>query len=152
MATCCVCRGDLSSGLVKKKRKKLHGLSCKESRRVLEEEVNETLGVGLDGLVETGLDSFICKSCDAKLPKISELKLQIEHLKSEVQSYVASLHCKPSSETVRGGVKRKAAPLSIPSKHSRLEVAQPECSSTATVKSPDVSVSLVLNSCLLQGC
>ena len=72
-------RADLSSGLTKKKRKKLHGLACKESRRVLEEEVNETLGLGLDGLVETSLDSFICKNCDAKLLKISELKLQIEH-------------------------------------------------------------------------
>ena len=113
---------------------------------MLEEEVNETLGLGLDGLVETSLDSFICKSCDAKLQKISELKLQIEHLKSELQSYVASLHRKPSSEAV----KRKAVSLSIPSKQSRLEVAQPECSSTATVKSPDVSVSL--NSCLLHGC
>ena len=91
MATCCVCRGDLSSGLAKKKRKKLHGLSCKESRRVLEEEVNETLGLGLDGLVETDLDSFICKRCDAKLQKVSELKLQIEHLKSELQSYVYSI-------------------------------------------------------------
>ena len=40
---------------------KLHGLACKESRHVLEEEVNETLGLGLDGLVETSLDSFICK-------------------------------------------------------------------------------------------
>ena len=35
MATCCVCRGDLSSGLANKKRKKLHGLACKESRHVL---------------------------------------------------------------------------------------------------------------------
>ena len=84
MATCCVCRGDLSSGLAKKKRKKLHGLACKESRHVLQEEVNETLGLGLDGLVDTGLDSFICKSCAAKLQKISKLKLQIEHLKSEL--------------------------------------------------------------------
>ena len=42
------------------------------------------------------------------------IKLQREHLKSELQSYVASLHRKPSSETVRGGVKRKAASLSIP--------------------------------------
>ena len=42
---CCVCRGDLSSGLAKTK--KLHGLACKESRRVLEEEVSETLGLGL---------------------------------------------------------------------------------------------------------
>ena len=56
MATCCVYMGDLSSGLAKKKRKKLHGLACKESRRVLEEE-NETLGLSLDGLMETGLDS-----------------------------------------------------------------------------------------------
>ena len=30
MATCCVCRGDLSSGLAKKKRKNLHGLACTE--------------------------------------------------------------------------------------------------------------------------
>ena len=44
---CCVCRGDLSSGLAKTK--KLHGLACKESRRVLEEEVYETLGLGLPG-------------------------------------------------------------------------------------------------------
>ena len=36
-------QGALSSGLAKKKRKKLHGLVCKESRCVLE-EVNETLG------------------------------------------------------------------------------------------------------------
>ena len=96
MATCCVCRGNLS-WLVKKKGKKLNGLACKESRHVLEEEVNETLGLGLDGLVETGLDSFICKNCDAKQQKTSELKLQIEHLKSELQSYVASLHRKPSA-------------------------------------------------------
>ena len=66
----------------------MHGLAGKESRHVLEEEVNETLGLGLDGLVETGLQSFICKNCDAKLQKIYELKLQIEHLKSELQSYV----------------------------------------------------------------
>ena len=106
---------------------------------MLEEDANETLGLGLDGLVEIGLNSFICKNCDVKLQKISELKLQIEHLKSELQSYVASLplHRKPSSETVRG-VKRKATHLSIPSKHPRLEAAQPECSSTATMKSPDV--------------
>ena len=32
MATCCMCRGGFSSGLAKKKRKKLHGLACKESR------------------------------------------------------------------------------------------------------------------------
>ena len=44
---CCVCSGDLSSGLAKTK--KLHGLACKESRRVLEEEVYETLGLGLPG-------------------------------------------------------------------------------------------------------
>ena len=31
------------------KTKKLHGLACKESRRVLEEEVYETLGLGLPG-------------------------------------------------------------------------------------------------------
>ena len=43
---CCVCSGDLSSGLVKTK--ELHGLACKESRRVLE-EVYETLGLGLLG-------------------------------------------------------------------------------------------------------
>ena len=65
MVTYCVCRGDLSSGLDKKKRK-LDGLACKESRHVLEEEVNDTLGLGLDGLVETGLQSFIFKNCDAK--------------------------------------------------------------------------------------
>ena len=63
MATRCVCRGDLSSGLAKKKRKKWRGLACKESRHVLQEEVNDTLGLGLDGLVDTGLDSFICKLC-----------------------------------------------------------------------------------------
>ena len=50
MATCCVFRVDLSSGLAKKKRKKLHGFACKEFKGVLEEEVNETLGLGLDGL------------------------------------------------------------------------------------------------------
>ena len=43
---CCVCRGDLSSGLAKTK--KLHG-PCKESRRVLEEEVYGILGLGLPG-------------------------------------------------------------------------------------------------------
>ena len=53
------------------------------------------------------------KNCDAKLQKISELKLQIEHLKSELQSYAVSLH-QLSSETARGGVKRIAASLSIP--------------------------------------
>ena len=45
--------------------------------------------MGLDGFEETGLDSFICKNCDARLQK----------LKSELQSYVASMHCKLSSET-----------------------------------------------------
>ena len=55
MATCCVCRGDLPSGLAKKKRKKLHGLTRKESRRVLE-QANDTLGLGLDELVETCLN------------------------------------------------------------------------------------------------
>ena len=59
MATCCVCMGDLSSGLAKKRRKKLHGLACKESGRVLEGKVNETLGLGLDGLVENGLDMML---------------------------------------------------------------------------------------------
>ena len=41
-------------------------------------EEDETFGLGLDGLVETGLHSFVCKSCDAKLQEISELKLKIE--------------------------------------------------------------------------
>ena len=56
---------------------------------MLEEEVNETiLALDIDGLVE-------------------------KHLKSELQSCVASLHRKPSSETDRGGVKRKAAPTQL---------------------------------------
>ena len=38
---------------------------------MLEEEVNDTFGLGLDGLVETGLDSFISKICDAKLQTLS---------------------------------------------------------------------------------
>ena len=67
MATSCVCRGDLSSGLAKKERKKLHGLACEESRHVLEEEVYGS------GLVETSLDSFICKNCDAKLQPLSQI-------------------------------------------------------------------------------
>ena len=41
--------------------------------------------------METGLDSFICKNFVTKMQNISELKLQIEHLKSELQSYVAPL-------------------------------------------------------------
>ena len=53
----CVCRGDLSSGLAKTK--KLHGLAWKESRRVLEEEVYETLGLGLPGNVASRRSTYL---------------------------------------------------------------------------------------------
>ena len=57
-----MCRGDLSSRMAKKKKKSCSGLACKESRCVLEEEENATFGQGLNGFVETDLDSSIFPS------------------------------------------------------------------------------------------
>ena len=58
MASCCLCQCELSSAQAKKRRKKLHGSSCNESRLLLEKEVEKKFGLGLDAIVETDQDKF----------------------------------------------------------------------------------------------
>ena len=81
MASCCLCQCDLSSAQVKKRRKKLHGSSCNESRL----EIEKKFGLGLDAIVETDQDSFLCKLCDSKLLKISELRQKLVELESDLK-------------------------------------------------------------------
>ena len=134
MASCCLCQCELSSAQAKKRRKKLHGSSCNESRLLLEKDVEKKFGLGLDAIVETDQDSFLCRLCNSKLLKISELRQKLADLESDLKKGIENFHFK-----ARSGEKRQASPASTSfcSKRSRLE-----SSSTITQQSPGVSVSM----------
>ena len=51
--TCCLCGHSLNDPLYIKKRKKLYGVSCLESREYLECIIVEATGLHLDSYIET---------------------------------------------------------------------------------------------------
>lgn len=166
MATCCLCKRDLSSGQAKKRRKRLHGPSCGESRRMLNAQVEKRFALGLDEIKEASGDSYLCRECDSKLHRMAELEQQLKQLELELQPYLDLLHPKPSSiagGSVAGissglsGVKRassvsdgspsKRPCVRLPSATTSIPVAsvssQPESLPIAVAEqSPGVSVSI----------
>ena len=132
METCCLCKSDVSTGQAKKRRKKLHGTSrnSDEVRSVLIGEVDRKFGVGLEEIAETCSDnSYLCKNCDIKLHKVSELQHQIKQLKLEFELHISSLHLKPSTSrvvsTTASGAKRSGPSLcATTSKRPHLERVQ----------------------------
>ena len=58
---CCLCKSDLSTSQAKKRRKKVHSSGSNASRLVLEIGVEKLFGLGLDNIVETHQDSYICR-------------------------------------------------------------------------------------------
>ena len=77
---------------------KLHKITLSNvSRFVLEMEVEKLVGLGLDNIVETHQDSYMCRQYDTNLVRVSELEHQLRQLKSELHSSIKAFHPKPSS-------------------------------------------------------
>ena len=152
----------------------MHSSGSNVSRLVLEIEVEKLFGLGLDNIVETHQDSYICRQCDTNLVRVSELEHQLRQLKSELHSFIKAFHPKPSSASTEAGVKRKASsdatattskrpapvypldlatPPSSIAEHPHSQVAGTATSSqvlsTQQPKSPPITVSII---CMQMEC
>ncbi len=85
-ACCCLCRNPVSTD--HRRRKKLHGASCKVAKTVL----REVSCVPLEALVETrDPTAVLCYGCEKTLNNIHGLAAKVETLKAGVSEKVSAL-------------------------------------------------------------
>ena len=78
---CIICCVDASS----KKRKKFHGVSCKEARKIINDMINDEFRVTIWSFQETSMDTaYLCYDCEKKILSIRTMEEKLNHTKSEV--------------------------------------------------------------------
>ncbi len=92
METCCLCKTSVTSAGEKKRRKKLHGNACKETRDALNAELSDTSSMTIEDFADTTpMNCYICKNCDSLLNKILELKKHLSGLR-DINTTVKKYH------------------------------------------------------------
>ena len=121
---CCLC-GALSKT---KKGKKLYGMSCTESRVVLERVVLQKTGFPLTCFAETQANAWLCPHCDGKLDRLGKLE-------EEISKHVMALHHLVSSES--GQTQRKRVSVhDVPHHQKRTRVESLPSQEATTLADP----------------
>ena len=101
MEKCCLCKVSVTSVQEKKRRKKLHGNACKETRDALNTELDDAFKMNLVDFKDTSsVNCYICKNCDTLLNNILELQKHLSRLKDTVKGYISSFQCNVASGNI----------------------------------------------------
>ena len=114
METCFLCKTSVTSAGEKKRRKKLYGNACKETRDALNAELSDAFSMTIEDFADTTpMNCYICKNCDSLLNKILELKKHLSGLRDTVKGYISGFQLAGASE---GRAKRilSTSPTTLP--------------------------------------
>ena len=109
---CCLCHRQFQHILSLKKRKRLHGVSCRNSKQLLEEVLSERLHLTLNSFIETrGTAAFLCNLCDSQV--VSTYQGKIEDNIVEMASSLARSTDprRKSAQATTGSTNRKKASI-----------------------------------------
>ena len=149
---CCLCAHSLIDPSIKK-RKKLYGMSCAQSRECLESLVRESTGLLLGSFLETQADALLCHLCDGKLDKLCNIK-------AEISRNISALHLDPrlSGQPLPGRKRSNAGGSTSHAKQARIDAVeqhdeqQPTVRQVALQSSPIQQLDLPLPTSQQQEC
>ena len=84
MSACAVCNETLDAPVLKKKRKRLYGTTCRDARQTLKKVLLESTGG--EGVRFFGENALLYGRCDARLQRIQNLEDKLTKEKGEVIS------------------------------------------------------------------
>ena len=88
---CCLCHRELMEGGALKKRKRFHGDSCRNTREIVS-EIMEEQQQSMASFVETSNpDAFLCHACDAQGAKFSKLLMEAQKVKEGFAEKLSTL-------------------------------------------------------------
>ena len=135
---CCLCRTALPSE--KRKRKRLHGLSCRE----VKERLENISSVPLDSLLETcDPNAYLCRNCENVISSIGTLEAKLAVQKSAVKEKLSLLHSVVTAPLQL--LRKRSQPHPAPMKRLRLS-ERPEAAHTVQ-QTPCNQPGFVLHSC-----
>ncbi len=87
--SCCLCKSVLPSD--KRRRRKLHGESCKE----VKEQLQSISAVPLANFEEISDPSaYLCRKCEQRVISIGTWTAKANALKKSIKTLLSQLHCK----------------------------------------------------------
>lgn len=138
---CCLCRRPFQNKSGFKKRKRLHGEGCKESKQLLDEILSECCCLSLSSFVETkDTAAFLCNLCDGQALKILKHQCEIKRIEDNILEMVSNLTTFDTSIDLRR--KRPQAAENVNRKRTRLSIDDTPPVDNS-VSSPSLSTPLV---------
>ena len=82
--SCWLCKEDVSSGLMKHKRRKLRGKSCKDAMMSLEKLAYEYLDVDLTVVESYKKAPYVCHKCVSKLELFESRQIELVKMREQI--------------------------------------------------------------------
>ena len=91
--SCFVCDCALIDSVSIKKRKRLHGKSCHNSKTVMNELLLETFGLPILAFKEThNPDALLCNHCDTQISNLSKYQVKVNEIKESLHQKITHLN------------------------------------------------------------